>query len=284
MSYKTILVHADLSRHLAARVRTASHIAGTDANVHVIGIAMSGVSHFLRHSLTPEQKEDGGAARRDHDIDNLYGEARSALESFESAARDSAIRSFESKLVDDESLSGLSWYARYSDLVIVTQPDPNEPGSPMYDDLPEYVAVNGGRPVLVLPYGQKYATYGDKPLLAWDGSLEATRALHHALPLLTRAGMVQVVIFSHGRRQAQLADAAGTEISQYLGYHGIRAELHMEQPGADIGNALLARCHALGADLLVIGCYGHSRFQEMLLGGVTQSVLQVLSVPLLMVH
>ncbi|WP_151639256.1 universal stress protein [Noviherbaspirillum aerium] len=284
MSYKTILVHADHSPHLVQRVRAAS-LAGNNINTHIVGVAVTGVSHYLR--LSERTRQQGGQVTDawHEEVGRLHKSAEAALARFEDAARAAGLQSFECRLVADDELDGLSLHARYSDLTILTQWDAEAPAHPMADDLPEYVAVSSGRPVLVLPHRHEIEVLADNPLLAWDGSLEATRAVHHALPLLERAGKVDVLILRHGRKPTASNDVAGADIVPYLAHHDIAANVIQERDShSDIGGALLACCDTAQSDLLVMGCYGHSRFQEMLRGGVTLTVLEKMTIPVLMAH
>lgn len=284
MSYKTILVHADHSPHMEQRVRAAA-LAGDNINTHIAGVAVTGISHYLRLSERVRQQGGQGTEALHEEIGRLHKSAEAALARFEEAARAAGIHDFESRLVADEELNGLSLHARYSDLTILTQLDPDEPANPMADDLPEYVAVSSGRPVLVLPHRYKVEALAANPLLAWDGGLEATRVLHHALPLLERVGKVDILILRHGMKHAGPADAAGGDIVRYLAHHDVAANVIQEHDShGDFGSTLLACCNTVRSDLLVMGCYGHSRFQEMLRGGVTRTVLEQMTIPVLMAH
>lgn len=284
MSYKTIVVHADHSRHMVQRVRAAS-LAGENVNAHIIGVAVTGISHYLRLSEQVRQQGRQDTDALHEQVSRLHKSAEPALVSFEEAAKAAGIHSFECRLVADEELGGLSLQARYSDLTILTQLDPDEPANPMSDDLPEYIVVSSGRPVLVLPHRYEFTALADRPLLAWDSSLEATRAVHHALPLLERAGKTDILILRHGGEQPWQNDVAGADIVQYLAHHDIEANVIQEHYShGEIGGALLTCCSTVHSDLLVMGCYGHSRFQEMLWGGVTRTVLEQMTIPVLMAH
>jgi nucleotide-binding universal stress UspA family protein len=283
VTYQVILVHVDDSPHLDERVRAAAEIAGTDASIYVLGMAMTGISRFIAGvgespSLAQECITDPVAENDAH-----RGPA-SAVAKFEQAAHEAGLLGFESRVVDNESLDGLSEQARYSDLVILTQPVPAESIVPMYDDLPEYVALASGRPVLLLPPANNHPVVGGDLLVAWDGSLEATRAVHHALPLLAHAKSVRVLVIDTGRKQPSLHSGMAADIGWYLDRHGIQAEVLRQRTRSEVGAALLAHCADLHIDLLVMGCYGHSHFREILLGGATLTVLQDMGCAVFMVH
>jgi nucleotide-binding universal stress UspA family protein len=283
VTYQVILVHVDDSPHLDERVRAAAEIAGTDASIYVLGMAMTGISRFIAGvDVSPSLAQECITnAVTDNDV---HRRPASAMAKFEQAAHEAGLLGFEGRVVDNESLDGLSEQARYSDLVILTQPVPTESIVPMYDDLPEYVALASGRPVLVLPPANNHTVVGGDLLLAWDGSLEATRAVHHALPLLARAKSVRVLVIDTGRTQQSLHSGIAADIGWYLARHGIQAELLTERTRSEVGAALLAHCADLHIDLLVMGCYGHTHFREILLGGATLTVLQGMGCAVFMVH
>lgn len=217
MSYTTIVVHADHSRHMVQRVHAAV-LAANNVGAHIVGVAVTGISQYLRLSERVRQQGGHNADALNEEVSRLQKSAESALARFEEAARAAGTHSFECRLVADEELGGLSLQAQYSDPTILTQLDPDEPANPMADDLPEYVAVSSGRPVLVLPHHYVPRALANRPLLAWDGSLEVTRAAHHALPLLKRAGKVDILILSHGRGKLRQNDVAGVDVMNRPGF------------------------------------------------------------------
>lgn len=165
---------------------------------------------------------------------------------------------------------------RLVDLICVARPV--EKGS--VPILLESALMDTGRPVLVAP-PKAVKTIGGNVAVAWNGSAEAARAVASALPFLVRAEKVTVVTVK-GKDEAV---AAPRELSAHLAWHNIRASTKTVTAGAkDAGAALLAEAQALGADLLVMGGYGHSRLREVIFGGVTQHVLSAARMPVLMVH
>ena len=276
MSYKTILVHVDHSPHCEARVRAAAAIA-LQQQAHLTGAAMGGMARTMY--------EDGGAdlgvALIAAHMATLRERADTALARFDTIAASMGVPSFERRMVDDEPEGGLALQARYADLVVVSQPDPEDVCSRLAPGLPAYVMVAGGRPVLVVPHHGAVAAPGRRVLLAWDASLEATRAVGAALPLLRRADAVSVALFNPGPAHGP---QPGADIALYLARHGVQVELEQRQGEADIGEALLSLAAEQQSDLIVMGGYGHTRFRELMLGGVTKTVLQRMTVPVLMAH
>ena len=150
---------------------------------------------------------------------------------------------------------------------------------------PEELALGSGRPVLVVPYIGSAVSPGKRVVIAWDASREAARAVADALPLLARASSLWVVtIDGKGSGMIDRSDSA-EDLCRYLADHGMQAKpdrLQTEEGSeADI---LLSRIADFGADLLVMGCYGHTRLRELVLGGMTREILQHMTVPVLMSH
>lgn len=143
-----------------------------------------------------------------------------------------------------------------------------------------------GRPVLVMPptHGDMPRDWNDKTVaVAWDGSLQASRALYNALPLIRNAEKVIVLTAQETGKAFDLEAECG--IMGYLRAHGIHGQGIVVATGQRaLPESLLARAKDLKADLMVMGAYGHSQFREMILGGVTEHMLQKADIPLLLSH
>ena len=279
MSYKTILVHVDQSRHAAARIRIAAQIALAE-NAHLVGVATTGLSRFVSQDSALDLTRTIVASH----IESLHQRANQALADFDAITKQAGVLSCEKRLVNDDPEGGLSLQARYCDLVVVSQTDPDEPISNVISDLPEYVMLNCARPVLVVPYAGRFDQVGDEALIAWDGSIEATRAVTNAIPLLRRAKNVTLALFNPTVHADLHGEQPGADIALYLARHGIKIEVAEQRTNVDVGNALLSLAADLRSDLIVMGGYGHTRFRELLLGGATMIVLKTMTVPVLMSH
>ena len=279
MSYKTVLVHVDQSKHAAARIKIAAEIARTE-NAHLIGTAMTGISRFVYQYGTIDPTMTIMASQ----AESLNENANQALAKFDAIAKQVGVLSYEKRRVDDDPEDGLSLQARYSDLVIVSQTDPEEPRSGAVSDIPEYVMLNCARPVLIVPFAGKFEHIGSNPLIAWDGSMEATRAVTNALPLLKRAKNVSVTLLNASKQSGVHGEQPGADIALYLARHNIRVEVVQRHTKVNIGDALLSIAADMQSDLIVMGGYGHTRFREVLLGGVTMTILKTMTVPVLMSH
>lgn len=275
MSYKTILVHADATQQPARRIVLAAQLA-LDYDAHLIGVATTGVSRYVY--------QEGGAdlARTllAPYMDGLFAAAERALDRFERIASAAGVNSREKRLMDDEAGAALVLAARYADLIVLGQQDPAAPGAPVGGDLAAWVLLACARPLLVVPYAQQAPAPGRRILVGWNGSGQAVRAIAAALPLLRRADSVTVASFDTPAESA--ADSAA--LAPYLARHGVDADLVHDSTGLDVGEGLLSMAADRGADMLVMGGYGHARLRELLLGGATRTVLRSMTVPVLLAH
>lgn len=279
MSYKTILVHVDQSRHAGARIERAAAIAIAE-NAHLIGVALTGISRFAY--------KPGGTDLQDPNLsaylDCLHARGRHALAQFEQAARQMGVLSVETRLVDDDAAAGVSLQARYADLIVLGQSDPQEPSPSVLPDFPEDVMLHCGRPVLLVPYAGQPQPGPARVLLAWDASMEAMRAVGGAMPLLRRAARVDVAVFNPQALGDAHGAMPGADIALYLARHGVQVDVTQQDTDIDIGNALLSLAAERGSELIVMGGYAHSRLREIMLGGATRTVLASMTVPVLMAH
>jgi len=279
MAFKTILVHVDQSRHAAARIRYAATLA-RDHGAHLIGAAMTG----LPRAVFPDGAWPIPQTLAASCFTPLYDKAEQALNQFAEVVADFHI-SHEQRLVTDQDADALVLLARFCDVVVITQDDPHEALPGQVGDLPEYVALHATSPVLLVPRDWTAATAPTHALVAWNGSAPAARAVHAALPLLRRAASVHLVSFcaptdplpdQHAAEQVQLAAS--------LARQGVHVQQCLREQDVDAGHAILALADETGCDLIVMGCYGHARFREMLLGGASRTMLRAAAVPVLLHH
>jgi nucleotide-binding universal stress UspA family protein len=175
--------------------------------------------------------------------------------------------------------------ALYADAVVLGQNDPSPGGvGGVPYDLVESTLSGSGRPALVVPAASNGMRLPRNIVVAWKATREAARAVAAALPLLRRAHGVHVMAWGEDRQ----ADVRGArlDLDGWLRLHGVAAQWHREagpEPGA-LGERMLTRAFDLDADLLVMGCYGHSRAREWVLGGASRTVLASMTLPVLMAH
>ena len=195
------------------------------------------------------------------------------------------MRACEARVVVDEVADAMVQHGRYSDLVVVGQSSREVGFEGVAFDLPQQVLLHGGVPVLIVPCHGAFADVGRRVLVAWKDTREAARALRDALPILKRSERVVLLELGEARRKpiaVELANATAT----WLAGHGVAAERRTETGAIEVGlgDELLSRAADLGADLIVMGGYGHGRAREWALGGVTRHLLDHMTVPTLMSH
>lgn len=280
MAYKSILVQVDDSKHVDPRIEIAARLAAKE-DAHLIGVAVTGVAQFMYQSvaIAPDYPDINAF------IEVLQQRAEAALNRFEATAQRLGVKSFEKRTVDDEAAVGIGAQARCCDLAILGQVDQDDRDSTVPADFAEYVVMSCGGPALIVPYRNIGHPLGDKVMIAWNGSMEATRAVHNAVPLLQRAKAVEIAILNPAfSTDDVIGTPPGADLKAYLARHNINAGIITHKSDEEAGKALLTLAQNSGADLIVMGCYGHSRFREILLGGATRSMIKSTTIPLLMSH
>lgn len=277
MSYKTILVHLDPRPRSAARLALAGRLAAM-FDAHLVGLYAPGAPRIPSYALA-----EAGPALRDLVEKRTVDAAREAERRFRGASAALGEARAEWRAAEGDAAHALRLSARYADLVVAAQPQAEDEGDMI--GLADELALSAGRPVLFMPYAGDYPAVGKRVLVAWDGGREAARAVSDALPLLRRADAVEVAVFDPQRARRNHGAQPGADIALYLARHGVKVAVHTQSgAGYDVGAQILSRAADTSADLIVMGAYGHARVRELVLGGVTRTVLQAMTVPVLMSH
>lgn len=271
-----LLVHLDASPQAAQRLAAACRIAQSH------GAAVTGLYAVTPSVVTlPFAPEGAGvaAALREMD-DELRTRARAE---FDRVLAKPGMQATWAEVGDDPIMGVFAQQALYADLLVLGQHDPASTaatGVPV--DFAESVVLASGKPALILPYIGASSSIGDTVVIAWKPTREAARAVSAALPLLQRSRRVHVLSWS-GADEA--VSGQRLDLDSYLKLYGVEATWHRQtgQPGL-LGEVLLSRAFDLEANLLVMGCYGHSRAREWVLGGTSRTVLQSMTLPVLMAH
>ena len=277
MQYQDILVHIDDAEASAGRLELALELAERFA-AHLTGVYVDpglALPTLIDVPVSPslvEQLEDEHRAR-----------CESAEKSFKDTVERSQVSS-EWRLAQGEIAATLTRHARYADLVVLGQEGADDQKM-VIGGLPDHVVLACGRPALVVPYIGVKASPGKHVVVAWNGSREAARAVNDALPFLVRADKVEVMCANPASSDEGGADLPGADLSLHLARHGVKAEAQtVVGTDVDVGDLLLSRAADHGADLIVMGAYGHARWREVVLGGVTKQLLEEMTVPILMSH
>lgn len=247
-------------------------------DAHIAGFA------FAYRSISPSLMPEVPSNVLSSIIAEDEKKTREAVDRFEAAAKRSLL-SAEPHLVtrsDSGPAEMFSSMARRFDLSVVMQSDRDSWIN--NDFLIEMALFESGRPVMVVPYTQRDGLKLERIVCCWDGSRTAARAINDALPFLRRARAVELLTVltekSPGGREIP-----GVDIGAHLARHGIKVGVE-SIPAADIDvtNAVLSHVSDCSANMIVMGGYGHSRFREFVLGGVTRQMLSTMTVPVLMSH
>ena len=281
MSFKTILVHLDHSERSAARAALAARWARAHES-HLVGLVPTG----LRDGVIPADAIATGMTDFiAKSADYLRRRAEAISREFRQSIVATGSLSYEVRLVDGATIDAVVQHGRASDLVVLGQDDTSNAMDIPLHGLAGHVLMEVGQPVLIVPSAGQFEGVARNAVVAWNGSREAAVALHAALPALRRASRVTLASF---RRPKEEEDddrqPSAADMLRFLSRHGIQATFERNVTGIDIADALLSRVAELGADLLVMGGYGHSRLRELILGGVTRQILAQMTVPVLTAH
>ncbi|MFM9927571.1 universal stress protein [Variovorax sp. H27-G14] len=272
---RSILLHLDSSARTVERIQLARLLAETfDAQVTAQPCTLSSL---MRYPLAIEGTAESEAMAI---MQSLDYEARERMHATFTAHTVGSQRMHWSQPLPDAPW-GFARRALYADLMVMGQRDRNDPfDAELPGDFLTHALVESGRPALVLPCVGPVAPVGRTVLVAWKATRESARAVTASLPWLRAASRVHAVSYG-GEAETSLQALSG-----YLRPQGIaEPTLHFgDRDEGDVGNRLLSLAADLGADLLVMGCYGHSRAREWVMGGATQSMLQSMTLPVLMSH
>ncbi|MGA7432145.1 MAG: universal stress protein [Xanthobacteraceae bacterium] len=274
---KDIVVNLSVTKGGGPASDYAVSIAGA-MNAHLAGVAFVydpivpvSATGYIPAEVIERQQADNEA------------DAKAAIDRFNQATKRAGVAA--EPLTITASLAGageqFGRIARRFDLAVVGQAEPET--STIDDIIAETTLFESGRPMIVVPYIQKAPLKLDNVMVCWDGSRQAARAIGDAMPLLAKAGKVEIVIIAD--EPGQEDEIAGVDMGQHLARHGLKVDLERIPRGdVDVADALLSYAADSGADFLVMGGYGHSRLREFVLGGVTRSILRSMTVPTLMAH
>ncbi|MBK3775890.1 universal stress protein [Azospirillum sp. YIM DDC1] len=280
MSYREILVQFDDCPAGAARVEAAMLLA-EQHTAHLTGLVLDiqpripmsidgGVPQFVTDALNQSAAEatERTVARMDALLDRQRCVAERRICKCDDTAIDRA----------------LALNARYADLLVLGQTLPGHPALVGRLEI-ETVMMSCGRPVLLVPQAGLRPTIGKRIVVAWDAGRAAARAVADAMPMLEKATSVTVLVVDAASTPSGHGALPGADIGTLLARHGVTVEVaSLSSEGSDVADVALNWMFDHDADLLVMGAYGHSRAREWVLGGATRSILDRMTVPVLMSH
>jgi nucleotide-binding universal stress UspA family protein len=285
MALKDILVHIDNDPRSDIRLAVAVRLA-RQHDAHLTGIGIINVpnaDYFYGSAIPLAGLPPPQVAERIREVGLAV--AGPAETRFRDLLRQESLQG-DWRLLKGHAPTMLAAHARYADLTIVGQLNSQVSSrGTSGDTILVSTLMSSGRPVLAIPFAGEFPRIGERVLVAWNASREATKAVNDALPLLKRARSVTILAINPRQGAGDRDENSSANIVLHLARHGIRAEA-TRTFAKDIaeGEALLSFAADVGADLIVAGGYGRSRAREMVFGGVTRTLLAEMTVPVLLSH
>lgn len=285
MSIKDVLVHLDSSARSGAVLDLAANLAEQHAAhltaVHVVELPTPAMFYGDPSGfIDPRLIDDLMTTLREQG----QKEATRLEAAFHERVRRDGIAG-EWRLAEGFTADTVALHARYADIAVIAQRNPDDKSRADVGDVAATTLLSSGRPVLVLPYVGNFPTVGRKVLVGWKSTRDASRAINDALPLLDQADEVTVLSINPEGGIDGDGDVPAADIALHLARHGVKASAaHTVAKEISEGDALLNYADDIGADLIVAGGYGHSRARELLFGGVTQTLLATMTVPVFLSH
>ena len=279
MAYKTILLHLHDVRRAQRLLDVALPVAAK-MDAHLIAL------NVMPPYVVISGGETGMATIVDAHRESYQADVTKLKARFADATRLNAAKA-EWRIADAGYGSATDTIVRQGgvcDLIIASQKDQAWPMS-NYLEEPERLAIETGRPILLVPNKGKIASSPKRVTIAWNGRREAVRAVFDAMPLLIGADEVNILWAHPESDQPDASDLPGAALATVLARHGIKCLVSQSSAvNTNMGGELLQQAHAFGSDLLVMGCYGHSRMREFVLGGASRDVLAQMDRLVLMSH
>jgi nucleotide-binding universal stress UspA family protein len=277
MAFKDMLVHLDDSKSSSARLEAAAALA----RVH--GAHLTGLYILPTYDLYLYAEVYAGPEIIEAERQAATARAKEREAAFRNITQKEQL-STEWYCVEGEPAQQFNQCAHCCDLVIIGQADTRDPYT-LSGGFSSHVVLGAGRPALIIPYIGLTNLPGKRVLVAWNGSREAARAIHDALPFLVNAQTVSIVTLTPSAEPASEHAPSGEALRTHLARHGVSATTDtLPVTDIEVGEALLSRAADENMDLLVMGAYGHSRLREIILGGTTQHLLKHMTVPVLLSH
>lgn len=279
MALKDLLVVVDDTAAAAARIDVAAQLAARNDG-HLVGLYT--ITDLLLPGYIATELPEAVRENQRRFADEQAAKAEALFN--DAMRRHGLTNRSEWRAVRGNPTEMAALHGRYADLVVVGQVDPQRDRDyPVA--LPQDLVFSCGRPLLVVPYAGTFSTVGERILVGWNASREASRAVGDALPLLTAAKRVVVMAVNPKSGNGGIGDEPGADIAKHLSRHACRVEAaHISTDAVEPGDTMLNTVADESCDLVVMGAYGRSRLRELVLGGMTRYMLQHMTVPVLMSH
>lgn len=279
MQYKNILVYLDQGASNKERINTAIAIAIAHS-AQLTGVVVNALpnSSILKRL---------GIGKSDELMEQARVNAQVTIERFKLQTDKAGVEANTQVIecLEGKAPEKLARMARIFDLSIMRQANPDMPNASFIAELSEEVMFSSGRPVFFMPYIGAHNIPCKTGLIAWDGSKAATRAVHDALPILEMMEKVTILIVDADKIEHYTDLKPGEALSRHLSAHGINNVVSRIPRGqTSTSTVILNEISDTGADILVMGGYGTPKLREIMLGGVTRTLFECMTVPVFMSH
>lgn len=279
MSFKTLLAVITDQSHLTETLNQSVALAtALDAHLDVlcIGVDRTQTGYYYAGMNAAVLQETLNQAR-----DDAAGLAKSAKQHLDASGLRWGVTEAVCQLADVARF--VAAHARFADLAVVPRPYGEDRGIEL-EPAVEGALFEGQSPVIVLPDGGPELKMPEKVAIGWNESAEALRAVRSALPFLSAAQTVHIVVIDPPKHGPTRSDPGG-QLSQFLARHDVKVEIDvLSKTMPRVSDVMRRHVTDINADLVVMGAYGHSRFREAILGGATRNMLETCEVPVFMAH
>jgi len=274
-----IAIHLSNDNACARRIDAGLQLAKAH-EAEVVGVYPSnGVAgDYYDESIIPQDVRNVLRGRREEFRDSIH---KQFMERAEAAGVKASWRA-----PSGEADEALALHARYCDLMVMSKAERVDSVTSIIANLPESVVMAAGRPVLMIPNAGNIESIGKRVLYCWDQRREAARAFTDATPFLKSCKELTVLEVDRDERNLKEFDLRETDFTGYCASLGYPQPKHMvkKSDGIGVGNVILNTASDVGADLIVMGAYGHSRMRQWVMGGASRTLLSSMTVPVLLAH
>ncbi|MGI9407609.1 MAG: universal stress protein [Hyphomicrobiaceae bacterium] len=283
MTYKTILAYLPTPEAASTIVDAALPLA-KDHQAHLVGLHLKAyVEPFEQYGTIAAEIPPEVYRQRQDDI-NRHAEA--VRKSFDARMSNTglSVEWREEECLRSGFPSVIVQHGNLADLIVTVPPKPVSSFDP-WTNAAALVVMEAGRPVLLIPESGRFRTVGKRAIVAWNETRESARAAFDSVPLLKESENVQILSIDTGSMRYEKAPLPGEGLALCLARHDITCNVQpLTVQNVNVGEEILGRADYDGVDLVIMGCFGHSRMREYIFGGVTEHVMTHMSVPVLMSH
>ena len=274
-----IAIHLSNDKACSRRIEAGLQLAKAHG-AEVVGVyPADGVAgHYYDESIIPQDVRKVLRGRRQE-----FRESVQKL--FQERAEAAGVKAVW-RAPNGEADEALALHARYCDLLIMSKAERVDSVTAIIANLPEAVVMAAGRPVLMVPNAGNIESIGQRVLYCWDQRREAARAFTDATPFLKNCKELTVLEVDRDDRDFKEFDLRETDFGSFCTSLGYPQPKHLvkKSDGIGVGNVILNTASDVGADLIVMGAYGHSRMRQWVMGGASRTLLSSMTVPVLLAH